>query len=59
MTDYRRDEDTVTYKNKNVTYSNETVTYNKKQLLSDDIKAIQLICQKQYKEAIKLLVDLC
>lgn len=25
----------------------------------DDIKAIQLICKKDYKEAIKLLVELC
>ena len=46
MTDYRRDED---------------ITYTKPQTekVPDDIKAIQLICQKKYKEAIKLLVELC
>lgn len=27
--------------------------------VSDDIKAIQLICKKDYREAIKLLVELC
>ena len=27
--------------------------------VSDEIKAIQLICKKDYKEAIKLLVELC
>jgi Holliday junction resolvase RusA-like endonuclease len=45
MTNYRREDDPITYK--------------KGKVLSDDIKIIQLICQKRYKEAIKLLVELC
>ena len=31
----------------------------KPERVPDDIKAIQLICKKDYKEAIKLLVELC
>lgn len=45
MTNYRREDDPA--------------TYNKGNVLSDEIKIIQLICQKRYKEAMKLLVDLC
>lgn len=44
MTDYRRDEDAVVYE---------------KQELANEIRIIQLIFQKRYKEAMKLLVDLC
>ncbi len=49
MTDYCREFESV-------------LTDNRKpepEPVHDDIKAIQLICKKDYKEAIKLLVELC
>ena len=49
MTDYQREfESVVTDKRK-----------PEPEPVSDEIKAIQLICKKDYKEAIKLLVELC
>ena len=49
MTDYCREfESVVTDKQK-----------PKPEPVPDDIKAIELICKKDYKEAIKILVELC
>ena len=51
MTDYQRELDP--YGNK-IEYK----TKPEQKPVPDDIKAIQLICKKDYKEAIKILVEL-
>lgn len=49
MTDYQRELDP---------YGEKIKTKPEPKPVSDDIKAIQLICKKDYKEAIKVLVEL-
>ena len=51
MTDYQRELDPYGEKIK-------TKPEPKPEPVPDDIKAIQLICKKDYKEAIKILVEL-
>lgn len=51
MTDYQRELDPYGEK---IKYKPEP----KSDPVPDDIKAIQLICKKDYKEAIKILVEL-
>ena len=50
MTDYQRELDPYGEK---IKYKPEPKP------VPDDIKAIQLICKKDYKEAIKILLELC
>ena len=52
MTDYQRELDPYGEKIK-------IKPEPKPEPVHDDIKAIQLICKKDYKEAIKILVELC
>ena len=52
MTDYQRELDPYGEK---IKYKPEP----KAEQLPDDIEAIQLICKKDYKEAIKILLELC
>ncbi len=54
MTDYQRELDPYGEK---IKY--KTKPEPKSERVPDDIKAIKLICKKDYKEAIKLLVELC
>ena len=54
MTDYQRELDPYGKK-----IECKTKPEPKPEPVPDDIKAIQLICKKDYKEAIKILVELC
>ena len=56
MTDYQRDLDPYGEK---IKYKPEPNPEPKPETVHDEIKAIQLICKKDYKEAIRILVELC